>query len=130
MNQQEQDISSFTYTYSGREQAEIKKIRDKYTTPSEQEATLERLRKLDKSVTRKGTIVSLCMGIIGTLVMGGGMSLILGLQGNFLMGIVLGLVGIAILLPAYPVYVRMTDKERKRLAPEILRLADELEKKH
>ena len=128
MHQQEQDTSSFTYTYSGREQAEIKRIRDKYTPPSEKEATLERLRELDKSVTRKGTIVSLCMGIIGVLIMGAGMSLVMTIEGYFLLGVFLGLLGMAILLPAYPVYVRITEKERKRITPEILRLADELER--
>ena len=128
MHQQEQDTSSFTYTYSGREQAEIKRIRDKYTPPSEKKATLERLRELDKSVTRKGTIVSLCLGIIGVLIMGAGMSLVMVFEGYFLLGVVLGLLGMAILLPAYPVYVRITEKERKRITPEILRLADELER--
>ena len=128
MHQQEQDTSSFTYTYSGREQAEIKRIRDKYTPPSEKEATLERLRELDKSVTHKGTIVSLCMGIVGVLIVGTGMSLVMAIEGYFLLGIVLGLLGMVILLPAYPVYVHITEKERKRITPEILRLADELER--
>ena len=41
-NQQEQ--SGFSYTYSARQQAEIKKIREKYTMPTQDESKMERLR--------------------------------------------------------------------------------------
>ena len=40
----------------------------------------------------------------------------------------LGLIGIGILAAAYPVYNHVIRKERERIAPEILRLTDELMK--
>ena len=42
----------FSYTYSAGEQAEIKKIRDKYTAPTEKEDKMARLRRLDATTGR------------------------------------------------------------------------------
>ena len=43
-------------------------------------------------------------------------------------GIVIGVIGMAVLAVAYPLYNRTLKKERERIAPEILRLTDELMK--
>lgn len=115
----------FEFTYSAKQQEEVKKIRQKYI--SRQEDKLEQLRRLDAGVTRKGTVVSLILGILSSLVMGVGMSCCLVWGGElFLPGIIIGLVGIGGVALAYPVYTHITARERQRLAPEILRLADEL----
>ena len=53
----------FQYTYSAREQAELKRIREKYAPPSEVEDKMKRLRRLDASVTQKAQVVSLMFGI-------------------------------------------------------------------
>lgn len=129
---------SFNYTYSAKEQEEIKAIRKKYERPKESESSMEKLRRLDESVTRKATVVSLIFGVIGALVMGFGMSLVmeekfaelLGMVGGtaMLVGIPAGLVGIALVALAYPMYDRIVKKERERIAPEILRLTDDLMK--
>ena len=42
--------NGFQYTYSAKEQAELKRIRDKYTAPTESEDKMARLRRLDASV--------------------------------------------------------------------------------
>ena len=43
----------FNYTYSAKEQEEIKKIRQRYATPQETEIDkMEQLRRLDASVTK------------------------------------------------------------------------------
>ncbi len=44
----------------------------------------------------------------------------------FVPGIAIGLAGIAGMCLAYPLYSHITRRERERLAPEILRLTDEL----
>lgn len=117
--------NSFEFTYSAPQQEEIRKIREKYL-PREQDK-MEQLRRLDRSVARKGTIWSLILGILGTLIFGAGLSCCLVWTGTLLIpGIVLGVVGVAVLAAAYPVYARLTEKERQRVAPEILRLTDEL----
>ncbi len=124
---------SFEYTYSAPEQEEIRRIREKYLPKEERESKLEKLRRLDESVTRKGTVWSLVVGILSCLVLGIGMCCCLvwmdvvwnGVR-LFWIGIPVGLLGMAGMGCAYPLYKRLTESERKRLAPEILRLTDEL----
>ena len=90
---------------------------------------MEQLRRLDRSVTRKGTAVSIVMGIIGALTLGIGMCCAMVWMGRwFVPGIVIGLVGIILASLAYPLYTHITQKEREKVAPEILRLTDELMK--
>ncbi len=115
---------TFSYTYSARDTEEIKKIREKYV-PKETDK-LEQLRRLDQSVTRKGTIISLVIGIIGALVMGFGMSCCMVMTNLFVLGIITGIIGIAAVAAAYPIYNYVTKKEREKIAPEIIRLTDEL----
>ena len=126
---------SFSFTYSAKEQEELKRIRQKYQPPEEDK--MERLRRLDASVTKKATAVSITIGIIGALVMGTGMSLIMtnlgemiGLYGTMkmLISIFIGIIGIFLIGYAYPVYNNIIRKERERIAPEIIRLTDELMK--
>ena len=52
MEQNHNEQNGFSYTYSAKEQAELKRIRDKYTPPTEPEDKLERLRRLDAEVTK------------------------------------------------------------------------------
>lgn len=88
---------------------------------------MEQLRRLDQSAAQKGTALSLVIGIIGTLIMGGGMSMCLVWTDTLLIpGIVVGVIGMALLAAAYPVYAHVTAREREKIAPEILRLTDEL----
>lgn len=125
----------FHYTYSAKEQEEIKAIRKKYAAPDENEDKMAQLRRLDASVTQKATTVSLVFGIIGALVLGMGMSLamtdigtIIGLSEGMamLVGVVIGIVGVVLVCAAYPIYNRIVKKEQEKIAPEIIRLTDEL----
>lgn len=121
------DPNAFTYNYSAKEQAEIKKIREKYApgTVDSPEGKLERVRRLDAGVTQKGTAWALALGVIGTLVLGIGMCCCL-IWELFFLGILIGLLGTLTLALAYPVYTLIIARERKRIAPEILQLTDEL----
>lgn len=117
--------NTFQFTYSAQQQEEVKRIRQKYL-PAEEDK-MAQLRRLDASVTRKGQAASIALGVIGTLVMGVGMCCCLVWQGVwFIPGIIIGLVGMLLLALAYPVYNRITQKARQKLAPQILRLTDEL----
>jgi len=118
---------SFSYSYSAKEQEEVRNIRKKYIP--QEEDSLQRLRRLDSGVQNKATVRALTVGIIGTLIMGLGMSLCLVWAGNwFVPGIFIGVVGIGLILLAYPIYQRTLIKQREKIAPEILRLTDELMK--
>ena len=127
--------NGFSYTYSAREQAEVKRIRSKYTVPADAEDKLTRLRRLDASVTQTAQIVALVLGIVGALTLGFGMSLIMsdlpvmlgmGSTVAMVLGIVVGVIGAALASLAYPVYNAIVKAKRQKLAPEIIRLADEL----
>ena len=129
---------NFQYTYSAKEQEEIKKIREKYS-PSEDGTAdkMEKLRRLDAGVTNKATVVSLIWGILGALLLGTGMSLIMTDLGQalfvnqwevFAVGIGIGVIGGAFICIAYPAYCAVIKKEREKIAPEIIRLSDELMK--
>lgn len=117
----------FTYTYSAKRQEEIETIHKKYLPQKEDK--MEQLRRLDHGATKKGTAVSVTVGVIGCLLMGVGMCCSMVWMGNlFIPGIIIGLIGIAAVAVAYPLYARITKKERKKLAPQILQLTEELSK--
>ena len=137
MENNNQEKSGFTYTYSAKEQAELKRIRDKYTAPTEAEDKMTRLRRLDASVTNTAQAVALVFGVIGTLILGFGMSLVmtelaesLGISGDAAMviGIIVGVIGGVLASLAYPIYNAIVKAKRMKLAPEIIRLTDELMK--
>ena len=117
--------NGFKYTYSAPQQNEIREIRKKYL-PSEEDKA-ERVRRLDRSVTSRATSFALVIGVLSALVMGIGMCCVLVWQGVwFIPGIIIGLIGIAGVCVSYPTYLYVLRKERARIAPEILRLTDEI----
>ena len=127
--------NGFSYTYSAKEQAELKKLREKYTPPTQEEDKLTRLRRLDAGVTSSAQAVALVFGVLGTLILGFGMSLcmtelsaILGAHEDLAMtvGIIIGLIGGVIAALAYPIYNAIIKAKRRKIAPEIIRLTDEL----
>ena len=137
MDNNNKEKGGFTYTYSAGEKSEVKRIRDKYTAPTESEDKMARLRRLDRSVTNTAQAVSLAVGVIGALILGFGMSLImselstaLGLQGAapLVLGVIFGVVGGTLAALAYPAYNFVIKRERKRVAPKILSLTEELMK--
>lgn len=119
------ETKTFSYTYSAKQQEEIRHIRSKYV--SEEGNKMEQLRKLDQSVNRKATILSLAIGILGSLIMGIGMCCTMVWENKlFVPGIIIGITGIAIIAMAYPAHNLIIKKERQKIAPEIIRLTDEL----
>lgn len=124
--------NTFSFTYSAAQQAEVEKIRKKYVAQPE-ESKLERLRKLDKSATMKARRSALILGILGALILGSGMSLCMSDLGSILcipcpmaVGVGIGLIGMLLVSISWPVYNRTLTKARAKIAPEILRLSDEL----
>lgn len=116
---------TFTYNYSSSQQAEVKKIREKYIPMEENK--MEQLRRLDESATRPGTVAALIEGILSTLVLGIGMCCCLvWAEKLFVPGIIIGAIGILGIAGAYPIYYHITKRRREKLAPEIIRLTDEL----
>ena len=116
----------FEYAYSAKKQEEIEAIKKKYL-PKEEDK-METLRRLDQSVEKVGTMYALVVGIVGALLLGTGMSLIMtvGTLGAYVIGIVLGLLGMIPIGVAYPLYKKKVEKQREKIAPQILALTEEL----
>ena len=113
----------------------VEKIRTQYM---EKESTeLDALRKLDARVKKPANVFAYVFGSLGAIIMGSGMSfimtdlgVILGITGitSMIVGIMLGLPVVLLVSIAYNVYNRVLKKEREKIAPEILRLTEELMK--
>lgn len=120
----------FRFTYSAAQQHEVENIRKQYLPPEEDKLT--QLRKLHHGATQKAQALAISLGILGTLILGTGMSLIMTELGIFLgdlalvAGILIGLAGLALVALAYPAYNLALKKQRRRIAPQILRLSEEL----
>ncbi len=130
-----EEKNTFNYAYCASEQAEIERIKNKYMP--RKESKLETLRRLDESASSRATMWALILGITGAIIMGAGMSLVMTELGaamsmspvvSMIIGIVIGLIGMIMAVFAYPVYNLVLAKMRRKIAPEILRLAEELEK--
>ena len=118
---------TFHYTYSARQQEEIRNIRKKYLPQEPKEDKMEQLRRLDRSAAKKGTRVSLIVGIAGCLLLGvGRCCTMVWTDRLFIPGIIIGIVGIIAVTISYPLYTHITRKERERIAPQILKLTEEL----
>jgi len=119
---------NFNYTYSAEKQSEIDAIRRKYLPQEEQENKLEQLRKLDASLTTTALIVAMAVGIGSALVFGVGMCCFL-VWKLWVLGAVVCVLGVIGMLIAPWLYRKLVEKRRQKIAPEILRLTEELSQK-
>ena len=120
--------NKFNYTYSAPtefEKREIESIKRQYQPKAEAELKLERLRALNNKVTAIPQIISLIIGIFGTLVFGLGLSLIL-VWDLWVVGIIVIIIGFPVLLLAYPIYNHVLEEYKSKYGSEILKLSDEL----
>ena len=109
----------------------IRRIRTQYTAQTE--TSVDELRALDRRVRRPADIFGFVFGAVGALIAGTGMSLILSPLGadltavqSMVLCILFGALGLCGIVAAYPLYHRVVAYGRKKIAPQILRLTDEL----
>lgn len=120
----------FRFTYSPAQRQEVEAIRKKYL-PREADK-MEQLRALHRIPTQKAQAGAIALGVVGTLILGTGMSLAMTPLGEALgslamvLGIAVGILGMVLVALAYPTYNCILRKERQRIAPQILTLTDEL----
>lgn len=115
---------AFSYTYSAEQQEEVSNILKKYLP--QEESPLKQLRRLDKQAEQPGLLISITIGIIGTLLLGIGMCCTIEWTNYFVHGIAIGIIGIVLIAAAYPVYKKITDIQREKIAPQILELSKKL----
>ena len=117
--------NKFIYEYSATQQEEINKIRQKYIPKNI--TKMDELRTLDKRVEKAGIIPALTLGIIGTLFLGTGMCCTMVWEDKlFVPGIFIGILGIILILLAAPLNNLCVKRKRKKLAPTIINLTDEI----
>lgn len=122
------DKDTFKYNYSAKQNNEVLEIRKRYL-PHE-ESRLEELNRLDYTVQTSGMTESLSAGIGGALVFGLGMCLAMQVIGSgillIMLGILLGIGGIAGMFIAYPIYRKIFEQTKAKFAPRILELTEEI----
>lgn len=121
----------YEYTYSAPTEAERKtaeEIRRRYCPIEKKETQIVRLKKLDERVRSIPMMVGLTLGIIGTLIFGGGMAIVLEKLCKYylLVGASLSAVGLIPIALAYPVYCKVAKKCKNKYGHEILRLSEEI----
>ena len=88
------------------------------------------LKKLDNKAKLPANIFAYSFGIAASLVFGLGMCLAMKIIGGStalaVLGIVLGLAGMAACALTYPVYIKMLEKGKEKYAFEIMELAREI----
>ena len=89
------------------------------------------LRKLDARAKRPANVFAYTLGIISALVLGVGMCLAMGqigsgTAGSFVVGIIIGIVGMIGIGVNYPIYKRILENGKKKYAFEIMELAKEI----
>ena len=117
---------NFKYTaLTEEERKEIDSIRRQYCTEEQPISKIERLRRLDALVKNHAVIWSLCLGVVGILIFGLGLTMVLE-WGIWTWGVILMVVGSVPTALAYPVYKKVLKKYKNRYGEEILRLSEEL----
>ena len=87
---------------------------------------MEMLRKLDESTTRMPKIAAMTIGIIGALVLGVGMCFSMVWTDFFILGVIVGILGIAVCCANYPIYKKMVAAKKAEIAPQIIQLSNEI----
>ena len=92
------------------------------------------LRKLDARAKLPANIFTYSLGVISALVFGTGMCLAMGqigsgTTGSFILGILIGVLGMAGMGVNYPIYKRILANGKKKYAFEIMELAKEITEK-
>lgn len=120
------DNNTFEYNYSAEKAKEVESIRRKYERPVEDK--FEQLKALDRQAERRGLILSIAIGIVGTLILGTGMSIVMvGQIIYFVPGVIIGIVGVIGVCSAYPIYKNVTKKDREKVAEQVLTLVKQIQ---
>lgn len=88
------------------------------------------LRKLDKKAKLRANIFGYTFGVISALMLGIGMCLSMKVIGSgtvaYIIGIIVGILGIAGVSVNYPIYKKILEKDKSKYASDIIRLAKEI----
>lgn len=91
---------------------------------------VKQLKRLDAKAKNPANIFAYTFGIISSLILGTGMSLCMGVIGSgtisFIIGIVVGVIGLVGCGVNYPIYKKLLEKGKNKYGSDIIRLAKEI----
>ena len=109
----------------------VQKIRTQYT--EKQHTELDELKTLDAKVKKPAHAFAYTWGSVSAIIMGAGMSLVMtdvgsmiGLADAMIPGIAVGILGLGMALLTYPMYKGILNARKKKYAPKILALSEQL----
>ena len=105
-----------------------KKIASEYA--NKQTSKVKQLKRLDKWIRKPTIIFAYTFGIISSLILGLGMCLSMKVIGTgtlcFIIGLILGIVGIVCVSVNYYIYCKILERRKKENANDVLLLAQEI----
>ena len=118
----------FDYNYSAPNSEEkrwIESIRRQYLPQEDRDAKVAEIKALHKKAKTIPSFIAVAVGITGTLILGAGMTL--ALEWNSMTGgIIVGIIGMAIMFFAYPLHQLLRERGKKIYGDRIIKLAYEL----
>lgn len=88
------------------------------------------LKKLDSKAKMPASIFAYTNGVIMSLIFGTGMCLSMKVIGNsFILGIILGIIGLLGIIVNYPLYKKILEKSKEKYSYDIIKLAKEITEK-
>ena len=99
-----------------------------HTEYSEQKSSeVDKLCALDKKVKVPVNVLAYTIGVIGALILGTGMCLVMKVIGDLMaLGIVIGVLGIAIVSVNYPIYKLFLKSRKDKYSKEIIELSEQI----
>lgn len=101
-------------------------IVDMYSYEGPESTVEDQIVALEDSIRKGASIRAITIGIVGCLLLGVGMSLTMVTSDFFVLGIIIGVVGLAIVCVNYSLYNRDLAKRRAAAKPRIMELASRL----
>ena len=102
-------------------------IKKSYETTTPEKTKLNELKELDHKVKTPARVFAYIFGAIGALILGTGMCLAMKIIGDLMvLGIIIGLVGIAMVSICYPLYVKILESRKAKYKDEIISKSNEL----
>ena len=118
---------AFLISYSGAHNDELQKIKEKYT-PSRKNQKLNKVRKLDARVDFISTMISIAVGILGSVMLILGVLVIIKQRDMLLAGSLSVILGLAVVSCVPLLHFRIVECLKKHTAPKILKLIEDIEK--
>lgn len=101
-------------------------IVEMYSYEGPENTVEDQIVAIEEQVSRKASVRAITIGIIGCLLLGIGMSLTMVATDFFVLGIIVGIVGLVIVCANYPLYKRHLASLREAAKPQIMNLASRL----